>query len=280
MRCNIWSILISFVIMQLSGSVICSVINENEISKKMSLLLVGMLIPFVVKSLSLKNNIKRTLISVISISLFILINVFIYPNDESIQSLIIRAIWYVMFFSSVLYLERIQYSFLEFIYKATVIVSFFSLFMFIVIELFGIGFPYRIAGNPYLPYRVYFGGFSIFTGHPFNVFGLQIYRLSGIFWEPGIYQIFLNIALYYWFFCCSQKNKIPLILLLINLFLTFSTTGYCIFVMIAVLWVSRNKIVAKKYKQLMFIIGGIITALLTYLIVLDKKQEHMVGHTI
>ena len=42
MRRDLWLLLISFVIMVLSGSVICSVINENDISKKLSLLLAGM----------------------------------------------------------------------------------------------------------------------------------------------------------------------------------------------------------------------------------------------
>lgn len=270
MRRDLWLLLISFVIMVLSGSVICSVINENDISKKLSLLLAGMLVPFVVKSFSRINNIKRIIISTISISLFVLISIIIYPYYTSMQALIARAVWFVMFFSSVLYLEHIQYSFIEFLYKATVIISYFSLFMFVAIELFGIEFPYRVAGNPYLPFWVYWGGFSIFTGHPFNVFGLQFYRLASIFWEPGIYQIFLNIALYYCFFYCSRKKGIPFISLIINLLLTFSTTGYCIFVIIVALWISRNKIFS-KYKYLMLIIGGTIAVLLVYFIVLDKK---------
>lgn len=273
---DMWLILISLVILELSGSVTCSVVNENDISKKLSFLLVCLLIPLVARSLSYRINIYRTLISAICVCVYISISMVIYPDSESIQALIIRALWYVLFFSAVLYMNKIQIRFLEYIYKATVIISFFSLFMFVAIEILGIGLPYRTAGNVYTPYHVYFGGFSIYTGHPYNLFGFNIYRLSGIFWEPGIYQIFLNIALYYLFFYCLKRNKIVLVSLVINLFLTFSTTGYCIFVVMATLWVSRNRVFS-RYKQIMLIIGAAIAFALVYFILLDKKTGSYSG---
>ncbi|MEO1899502.1 MAG: O-antigen ligase family protein [Methylococcales bacterium] len=50
-----------------------------------------------------------------------------------------------------------------------------------------------------------------------------IHRSQGLFWEPGVYQIYLNVALHYFLFY-TQKRKFALISF-ISIILTLSTTG-------------------------------------------------------
>lgn len=53
-------------------------------------------------------------------------------------------------------------------------------------------------------------------------------RTGGIFWEPGVFQMYLNIAILLELFVLGL-NKRRLAILIIALFLTFSTTGYIVF---------------------------------------------------
>lgn len=56
-------------------------------------------------------------------------------------------------------------------------------------------------------------------------------RLFGIYWEPGVYQIVLNVALFMYLnelanLSLNKKQKVKLIIIIITLLLTRSTAGY------------------------------------------------------
>lgn len=51
---------------------------------------------------------------------------------------------------------------------------------------------------------------------------LGIHRSQGLFWEPGVYQMYLNIALHYFLFYGRKKWAVPAI---VGILLTLSTTG-------------------------------------------------------
>jgi hypothetical protein len=68
--------------------------------------------------------------------------------------------------------------------------------------------------------------------HVFNLFGIELVRNQGWFWEPGVNMVYLNILLYLEGFVFKRgKWTIPLIVFAI--LTTYSTTG--IFIMIIVL---------------------------------------------
>lgn len=72
------------------------------------------------------------------------------------------------------------------------------------------------------------------------------HRNFGPFWEPGVYQIYLNIAILYLLFFQSKKMKYSLIWLIAALVTTFSTTGYICFsiILCALLW--KESVVANR----------------------------------
>jgi len=73
-----------------------------------------------------------------------------------------------------------------------------------------------------------------------SFYGIQFIRNLGLFWEPGILQIFLNLLLYYQLF----EKKTPKVKIVLTLFLiitTYSTTGYLIMLLL----------IAYKYKSIL-----------------------------
>lgn len=57
-------------------------------------------------------------------------------------------------------------------------------------------------------------------------------RNSGPFWEPGIFQIYINIALFFSLFFSKEKNEknslVHVVIYVVTIFTTISTTGYII----------------------------------------------------
>ena len=62
--------------------------------------------------------------------------------------------------------------------------------------------------------------------------GSKFIRCPGVFWEPGVYQIYLNVAIMLSLYSSHAKKRKHVIVYLIALFFTFSTTGY-----IAAAWI-------------------------------------------
>ena len=65
----------------------------------------------------------------------------------------------------------------------------------------------------------------------FNVFGIELVRNQGWFWEPGINQIYLNILLYLEGFV-FKRNKWIILLTIFAIFTTYSTTGIIIMMIV------------------------------------------------
>ena len=85
------------------------------------------------------------------------------------------------------------------------------------------------------------GRFLLFsTVSDFSSGGMQ--RNQGIFWEPGAYQLFLNLAVLFELSNSSRKLKSArIILFLVSILTTFSSTGIIVAVLMIILWRARVK---------------------------------------
>jgi hypothetical protein len=102
-----------------------------------------------------------------------------------------------------------------------IIISVFSLLVFFLPEFFiGLDYAPEIEG---------------YKGQVFKVFWLSNIRLSlmgyrnwGPFWEPGVYQTYLILAIIFLLFDDTgiKKRNLSLIILTVTLITTFSTTGF------------------------------------------------------
>ena len=102
--------------------------------------------------------------------------------------------------------------------------------------------------------------FYLKNTHSFSVLGIELVRNQGIFWEPGVLQIFLNLLL---FILCFVKKKRGLIfwLTILAIFTTFSTTGLLVlFVQLLLSFSSEIK------KNILFMPIAVFMTLLMYYI--------------
>lgn len=85
------------------------------------------------------------------------------------------------------------------------------------------------------------------------------YRNTGIFWEPGAFQVFLNIALIYSLFNRNNKNKIlNVIILILTVLSTKSSQGYITLGIILIAY-----IISKKESKFNYIVSlGVLIVLL------------------
>ncbi len=67
------------------------------------------------------------------------------------------------------------------------------------------------------------------SGLDSRTLGSLTIRAGGIFWEPGVYQIYLNLAILFDLIFLMNKKRKRLIVYIIALVITFSTTGYIAF---------------------------------------------------
>lgn len=94
----------------------------------------------------------------------------------------------------------------------------------------------------------------------------------GIFWEPGAFQTFINLALYFQLFVLKDINIKKITIFLITLFTTFSTTGYLSALFLFIIYLISNKdkmrIVNKKRRKLykaislLIFIGAVVFSVL------------------
>lgn len=127
------------------------------------------------------------------------------------------------------------------IYKISVL----FICIYLAIILFGDVIPYSLV-NPsknLFQYRNYFGIVFQLPKQSY-LFSSVIYRLHGFTWEPGQYQLYLNLALYYFLFFKEYEKK-RIYTLIVSIILTFSTMGVLILalqILIKILFLKKGKL--------------------------------------
>lgn len=87
------------------------------------------------------------------------------------------------------------------------------------------------------------------------------YRYACIFWEPGIYQIYLNLCIIYYLYKSDVKKNIPILVFLAAMIVTtYSTTGLALMASIFAFYFMQYKKVDNK--KMIFILGLIVGAIL------------------
>jgi len=209
-------------------------------------------------------NTKNNLFSV-TYSFLICINVIVYGVN---YGLIGDAIFLS---SSLLILSSINYNnFRHFFLNIVVFLSIISIILYILF-LWGLITPtlQGVGKNGLLGYYVY--AFHIFGGG--HILGMGN-RLCGIFWEPGIYQMVLNICLLLnleLFESKKKKNRIKLWLIILAIILTQSTTGYLVLGMIIIGFYIQKSKHSVKFKLLALCAGTMFYLVIIFSPVISDK---------
>lgn len=187
--------------------------------------------------------------------LFIFLNIFIF-NTDRISNLIFNHLLFLLssyLFITQITLERFKIIYLNLVY----IISLFGIVIFLGVEY--LGFPTSLLSTETKDFTV-----CLFNNLGIN--GMILHRLSSLYWEPGVFQIILVTGLILYLkeikeFRLSKGLKFKLIVLIVALFLTYSTVAYLVFLLLSMCCFSKSRYFRKirwLVFLLLFIIGGFI----------------------
>lgn len=223
-KININKIINFFMIMFIifiSGTAIYSIEQFQKLRSITIIILICLLLIYPSGKLKLKQKSKKGLIILIfGIEVFFSICFINFPSGGiGIITKIIMLILLYIHCSN----EENRNDIMNYLYNIIIFLSIIALIFFVIINIFKISLPYLMVGNGF--YKSY--GFLFFTQDGYlEKFGpIVYYRLQGIFWEPGVYAVYLIFSLYHYIFKVKKKRKWEFWLLVICLILTKSTTG-------------------------------------------------------
>lgn len=253
-----------------SGTLQVSVIHAGSLSKVLAILLVFFLMPYAFNKIKNgKCSLQYAIYAIVLLCMWI-VSSLRYPTSS--VSLMMKIVWFILFAFFQNYAREHSIDLFSYFFKLVVIIAGIALVFFCMISIFHVQIPglseYTLENVTY--YNLY----NIFSYTPFyytNFMGLNIYRLHSIFWEPGVYQIYLNLAIFYCLYIQPKLDVKVLVILLLNLLFTVSTTGLCIGLFLVAFYIYRLDIF-KKIRLPLGIFASIIIALGCFVIIMDKRQ--------
>ncbi|MBH83264.1 MAG: hypothetical protein CMP70_01140 [Flavobacteriales bacterium] len=177
----------------------------------------------------IKNLYKRELIIFLKLTIlflsFLIINFLFASTSQSLQKLFANIVIFTTSIFSAMYYYRNEnkklfIDHLYFVLKLILIHSLISFFIYPLIK----PFIFEISNSRYDCYTFLNLFFYLKNTHSLSVVGIDFVRNQGIFWEPGVLQIFLNLLLFIIAFIKKKKGLLFWITVLAIL-TTFSTTG-------------------------------------------------------
>lgn len=242
-------ILVTFILITTGGAL--NNIAPN-ISRNLNILMILLSIKPILITLSNKKDFLVILFIFIA---WISINMII--SFDTLMNSLFFIIKFITIFSIVKYCNYKNINLHKSIYIVVSFISLYSLIFYISIQIFKIDIPVKyIALKNYMTYRSYFGIF--YWIQTININGLNIIRNSSIFWEPGMYQIFINYCILYVFFLkntVTKIDKVNVVILTISMITTTSTTGMMLMIVLYIL-----KLYSIKSKDKLLILVKIFTS--------------------
>ncbi len=264
----------SFFIIYSSGSVITSMVDDSlyRIVVRNIILIIALFFSFL--TIRARKKLEILFIMALSICILLFINILNYPI--STLEYLYYLVRFVLLIGICLYCESKKINILDIVYNVLMAIVILSLVFYILINIIHLDLPHS-----YIPLGIdqntnyYYNYFGIYFYRPFGDavyhFGdIEIVRLSGLFWEPGVYGIFLNFELYRFLYKNHKKSKLKLILILISIVLTFSTS--CWIATVILLAASISEKFSKQSKRIAIMIFGIAAILISVYIFLQKYQ--------
>ncbi len=222
-----------------------------------------------------KSVYYSSLLVFIAVMLLFIINYFCAINPQSITK---YTFFGITIFTTVLTLfyfnnQGSKEVFINSLYFVLKLILFHSLFSFVAYyfvqdQLFLITSKYHESYT--YNYLFYYAGKAKESWTYINFFGFDLHRNGGMFWEPGILQIYLNVLLFLEL-SIFKRDKLLLLLILIAILTTYSTTGLLI-LLIQVIYFLQ-----KEFKYNIAIIFILLFAVPLYFVVSINMSEKVYG---
>ena len=232
--------LIVFLLLLTGGSV-PFVFFRNPIT----LFLLGIILLFLFLN---KNNISRKIFnagisSIVFVLIFLTINFFFASSGQSLVKFGYLFISFLIPILLIIYIDTRRISFLyilKFILQIIMIHSLINFFVFPLIKNNLVEITYEFNNYTCYTYKYIFYYMPERYG---LLLGDLFCRNQGLFWEPGVLQIFLNILFFIDAFLLNNKSKINLFFVGLALIATWSSTGILIlaFQLVVYFWKQIRK---------------------------------------
>lgn len=159
-----------------------------------------------------------------------------FVNKMEFPTIVSRIISILVAYSIAMYYEHKYYvaAFCKFIYFIATVAIITEAFAYIYPAIFNL-FP-TVTNTADYSFSAFFIG-----SMRYDFLSNQLIRAEGIFWEPGAFSIYVDIALMYELFFKETINTKRIIVYLVALVLTFSTTGYIGFFTMALVYILTKK---------------------------------------
>lgn len=240
---------------------------------KMEIIFIILSIPIIINVFLLKKYFIKLMIFFLILLNYLILNSLNYHQTwvNLLRYILILFILTIIVIQS--YRKSIQLH--EILYRIILFIATYSMVFYILIAVIKLPIGYNIVNSPGLPnYYNYFNIYYIASST--NIFGNFILRNSSIFWEPGVYQIYLNFALYVFLFLKKSKKKSHFILIVISIISTFSTTGIilALFIIINKYYKSMGMNTSKKQMTfIVFILLLFVSINISISVISNKKQN-------
>ena len=224
----------------------------------------------------IKNLYKRELIIFLKLTIlflsFLVINFLFASTSQSLQKLFANIVIFTTSIFSAMYYYRNEnkklfIDHLYFVLKLILIHSLISFFIYPLVK----PFIFEISNSRYDCHTFLNLFFYLKNTHSLSVVGIDFVRNQGIFWEPGVLQIFLNLLLFIIAFIKKKKGLLFWITVLAIL-TTFSTTGLVVmFIQLLLSFGSEVK------KNIFFLPFTILSIFLLYNITKKNVSDKLHG---
>jgi len=222
-------------------------------------------------ALKTKANWTSLFIWTMIFMIFIILNSVVCIDTTT--NLIYRLLIFLSIYLCVLYTELRNINFETIICHIIVFFAFTSAIIYLCVYILKVPIPHSFfyLGKNGLRYFSY-GGIYYDQGYSNIQFGMNLNRMTGPFWEPGVYQIFLNYALYR-YVVIEKSNKFVIALLLFDIFFTMSASGWLCAIVIIVIGIAKSPKFTNKSKIFIFIFLSLFGGIATKFVLFSKFSE-------
>lgn len=263
---DLWVYIVCLLSIYVSGTAIVTIVEKKSIYQLLMLIMFISTFLFIIKVRGINSFLKKYIIYLLVGGFVFGVNFFNYPDSANV--LILRVLYFLAFICFVKALSDRGKEIGSYLYNCIIFISIIALVYYIIIHLLGVSIPYSVVHNSNgIRYNMY-SYFYLENPASSLVFN---FRLTSFFWEPGVFQIYLNYALYRILYCNKKKNNSHFIIIICCIILSYSTTGYIVAAVLisTKLWKDSN--LAKKSKFLLSIPVAVVLVVVVLVILTEKK---------
>lgn len=220
---------------------------------------------------------KKIEVRVARVTIVLLMGAFAlsFNSGEFFLNFIYKIMMFLFFFGTCIFFEKKHIFFEEILFQTFIFLSILSFIGFILVNFVKLS---SLQSTAIGIYKNFYGIYYYSTALWVDVGVFHFYRMASIYWEPGVYAMYLCIAFCYVAFLREHKrtNGIYIVFIVINILLTVSTTGYMILALLLVaLWFNKARVVPTERRAAGIVILGAAFLIALSVLIVKKNSTNV-----